>query len=342
MAKNKKSMIGFDPLAWLDEDSSSGDSGPADTGSADHDAQLDQAARKQSGTVKSEVSANESRKKTARKKPAGKKTASTAKQIQLLGQTLDETALLKGYQLAADKLDSIVEDFYTQLFSQHPEVRPLFAHSDLVVQGKKLQAAIQLLVDHLHQPEKLEQTLQDLGRRHQAYGALPEHYSLVVELLLASFKQQLGRRWTKAISAAWQTLLTSASTVMCTAYDDAHQDESEIMAVDTGSSEQQTTIESDESQTMRTESLLELQAIQDISQSAALKTELLALLDKKQTIQIDASRVERIDGTALQLLCALFVQAENNNVGLQWVEPSEALLQAAKYSGLTSLLNLPG
>lgn len=244
--------------------------------------------------------------------------------------------------MAADKLDSIVDDFYTQLFSQYPEVQPLFARSDLASQGKKLQAAIQLLVDYLHQPEKLEQTLQDLGRRHQAYGALPEHYPLVVELLLASFKQQLGRRWTRAISAAWQTLLTAASTVMCAAYDDAHQDESEITDADTGSSEQQTTIEPDESQTMRAESLLELQAIQDISQSAALKTELLALLDKQQTIQIDASRVERIDGTALQLLCALFVQAENNNVSLQWVEPSEALLQAAKYSGLTNLLNLPG
>jgi hemoglobin-like flavoprotein/ABC-type transporter Mla MlaB component len=342
MAKNKKSMIGFDPLAWLDEDSSSGDSVPADTGSADNDAQLDQTAQKQSGTVKSEVSGNDSRNKTARRKVAGKKTASTAKQIKLLGQTLDETALLKGYALAADKLDSIVDDFYTQLFSQYPEVQPLFARSDLASQGKKLQAAIQLLVDHLHQPEKLEQTLQDLGRRHQAYGALSEQYPLVVELLLASFKQQLGRRWTKAISAAWQTLLTAASTVMCAAYDDAHQDESEITAADTGSSEQQITIESDESQTMRAESLLELQAIQDISQSAALKTELLALLDKQQTIQIDASRVERIDGTALQLLCALFVQAETNNVSLQWVEPSEALLQAAKYSGLTNLLNLPG
>jgi hemoglobin-like flavoprotein/ABC-type transporter Mla MlaB component len=342
MARNKKSRIGFDPLAWLDEGSSNGEPVPAGTDAANNDAQVDQTAQKQSGPVKSTVAGKDSGNKTARKKTAGRKTASTVKQIQLLGQTLDETALLKGYQLAADKLDSIVEDFYTQLFSQHPEVQPLFAHSDQVVQGKKLREAIQLLLDHLHQPAKLEQTLQDLGRRHQAYGALPEHYPQVVELLLASFKQQLGRRWTRAINAAWQTLLNAASTVMCAAYDDAYQDETEIATEDTASSEQQTSIESDESQPMRAESLLELQAIQDISQSAALKAELLALLDKQQTIQIDASRVERIDGTALQLLCALFVEAENNNVSLQWVEPSQALLQAAKYSGLTSLLNLPG
>ena len=186
--------------------------------------------------------------------------------------------------------------------------------------------------------------MRDLGQRHQAYGALPEHYPLVVELLLASFKQQLGRRWTKAINSAWQTLLMAASAEMCDAYDDASVSEAvseaEVPTTDTLQLDEQTPIEPDESQTMSAESLLELQVTQDISQSAALKAEMLSLLDIRQPIQIDASRLERIDGSALQLLCALFVQAENNGVSLQWVEPSDALLQAAKYSGVTSLLNL--
>lgn len=328
MAKNKKSMIGFDPLAWLDDEASGDDAAQAESRRPE---------QKQDGVVEAPVASNKTvGKKPVSKKTAGKTSKAAAKQIELLGQKLDEAALLKGYELAADKLDSIVEDFYRQLFSLHPEVQPLFARSDLSAQGKKLQAAIQLLVDYLYQPEKLEQTLQDLGRRHQAYGALPEHYPLVVELLLASFKQKLGRRWTKAINTAWQSLLMAASTVMCAAY----EDETEIPDADTAPLEQQTTIEPDESQTMHAESLLELQAIQDISQSAALKTEMLSLLETQQTIQIDASRVERIDGSALQLLCALFVQADNTGVSLQWIEPSDALLQAAKYSGITALLNL--
>lgn len=333
MAKNKKSMIGFDPLAWLDEETAGGDDGQVET------RQVEQKQKSSPEAVS---------KKTLSKRSTGKTTArkagATVKQIELFGQKLDETALLKGYELAADNLDGIVEDFYGQLFSQYPEVQTLFARSDLSTQGKKLQAAIQLLVDHLHQPETLQQVLQDLGRRHQAYGALPEHYPLVVELLLASFKQQLGRRWSKAINTAWQTLLTAASAEMCNAYDDTSvsevASEAEVPAADAVHLEEQTPIEPDENQTMRAESLLELQATQDISQSAALKTEMLSLLDTRQTIQIDASRVERIDGSALQLLCALFVQAENNGVSLQWVEPSDALLQAAKYSGLTGLLNL--
>lgn len=325
MAKNKKSMIGFDPLAWLDDEASGNDAAPVESR---------QPEQNQNDAVETRIASN----KTVNRKTATKKTA--AKKIELLGQKLGETALLKGYELATDKLDSIVEDFYRQLFSRHPEVQPLFAHSDLSTQGKKLQAAIQLLVDNLYQPEKLEQTLRDLGRRHQVYGALPEHYPLVVELLLASFKQKLGRRWTKAINTAWQSLLTAMSTVMCAAYKDAHEAEIEISGADTAPLEQQTTIEADESQTMRAESLLELQAIQDISQSAALKTEMLTLLETQQTIQIDASRVERIDGSALQLLCALFVQADKTGLSLQWMKPSDAFLQSAKYSGLTGILNL--
>jgi|GEM_PF-972868 len=338
MAKNKKSMIGFDPLAWLDEESAGKDAAPIEsrqTEQARGGAVKTQAASKKAAGNKS------TSKKAASKKTAGRKAGATVKQIQLLGHKLDETALLKGHELAADKLDSIVETFYNQLFSQYPEVQPLFARSDLTAQGKKLQAAIQLLVDHLHQPQELEQSLRDLGRRHQSYGALPVHYPLVVELLLASFKQQLGRRWTRAINTAWQTLLTAASTVMCDAYEDAPvSEEVEASAADTVQSENLTCIEPDESQSMRAESLLELQVTQDISHSAALKAEMLSLLDSQQTIQIDASRVERIDGSALQLLCAMFLQAENNGVRLQWIEPSDALLQAAKYSGVTALLNL--
>lgn len=332
MAKNKKSMIGFDPLAWLDDEASDDNAVPAES------RQLEQ---KQDGAVEAPAAGKQIvSKKPVSKKTAGKTNRVAAKQIDFLGQKLDEAALLKGYELTADMLDSIVEDFYRQLFSQYPEVQPLFARSDLAAQGEKLQAAVQLLVDHLHQPEKLEQILQDLGRRHQAYGALPEHYPLVIELLLASFKQKLGRRWTKAINTAWHSLLAAASAVMCATYEDAHESEIEISGADTAPLEQQTTIEPDESHTMRAKSLLELQAIQDISQSAALKTQMLSLLENQQTIQIDASRVERIDGSALQLLCALFVQADNSGVSLQWIEPSDALLQSAKYSGVINLLNL--
>ncbi len=345
MAKNKKSMIGFDPLAWLDEETAASDYTPGDDAPLET-RQVEQKQKSSPDTAvsKKTLSKKSAGKKAADRKAAGGKVGTSVKQIELLGHKLDESALIKGYDLAVDKLDSIVEDFYSQLFSQYPEVQPLFARSDLSAQGKKLQAAIQLLVDHLHQPETLQQALQDLGRRHQAYGALPQHYPLVVELLLASFKQNLGRRWSKAINSAWQTLLAAASAEMCDAYDDTSvseaASEAEVPAADTVQLDEQTPIEPDESQTMRAESLLELQATQDISQSAALKAEMLSLLDSRQAIQIDASRVERIDGSALQLLCALFVQAENNGVSLQWIEPSDALLQAAKYSGVTSLLNL--
>jgi len=307
MARDKKSMIGFDPLAWLDDE---GDKNSAE---------------------ENKEPANSAKKKTVKKEK--KKVAEKSKPVivNVLGHSVDETALLKGYELATDVLNETVVDFYNELFAQYPEVKPLFENTTEKMQADKLASALKLLIDNLHNDDALQSVLSDMGERHQSYGALPDHYPVVAELLVASFKNKIGRSWTKAISAAWMELIVSAAEVMCAAYkDDVPETEPEVEPMDL----------STESEVETDHPVLQLNSIQDISKSQALKNEMMALINDNDEIDINAADVERIDGSALQLLCALFSYANQNNLIINWIDPSEALRDAAQILGMQEILEL--
>jgi len=292
MARDKKSMIGFDPLAWLDDGSSGKD-----------------ATEKKSGD-------DGKKSDNAKKKSSGKSSM-----IDVLGHSIDETALSKGYSLAESVIDEVVEDFYRELFDQYPGVKPLFKNTDDKSQAGKLSAALSLLMNNLHDEDALRTTLEDMGRRHQKYGALPEHYPVVAELLIASFKKKIGRSWTKAISAAWLSLLGAAAETMYSVY----VDKDDITEPD------------DEAEA---DNVIQLKSVQDISKSQTLKNDLIMLVNENDEIDIDGSLVERIDGSALQLICALFIYAKQNNLAIHWIDPSDALLNAAEVSGVSQILDL--
>lgn len=303
MAREKKSMIGVDPLAWLDkEKEQEQEPGGAEAESADHKA--DDTSRK----VKKQAK---------------------AKHVIVFGHSIDEVSLIKGYDLSLDKMIEVADVFYNDLFDSHPETSALFEASDKSSQSAKLTDAIKLLVENLHNEDALLNTLSQLGVRHQQYGVKPEYYPIVAEILVASFKKVIGRHWTKAVSKAWVELLTAASEIMCSAY------ESEDSMQETENIDAQTPdSEADEIAT------LHLHGVQDISKSQALKNEMLSMVNDHDQINIDASDVERIDGTALQLLCSLFIYAKEHNLIITWLNPSEQLLESAKISGVETILEL--
>jgi len=54
----------------------------------------------------------------------------------------------------------------------------------------------------------------ELGRRHDAYGARPEHYDLVGECLLGALERALGPAFDDALRQAWaEVYLIVASTM---------------------------------------------------------------------------------------------------------------------------------
>ncbi len=92
--------------------------------------------------------------------------------------------------------------FYAKLFELDPEIRHLFK-GDMVEQGKKLMAALGVVVSNLKQPEKIIGTIQDMGRRHGGYGVQAKHYDTVGQALLWTLEQGLGASFTPETRAAW-------------------------------------------------------------------------------------------------------------------------------------------
>ena len=77
-----------------------------------------------------------------------------------------------------------------------------------------------------------------------------------------------------------------------------------------------------------------------ISHSSELKDQLTKLLSAKKKIEIDASKVEKIDTSGLQLLTAFSIQANAQAIELEWRSPSEPFIAAAKLLDLTQYLGL--
>lgn len=103
--------------------------------------------------------------------------------------------------------------FYGRLFEIAPEVRPLFPE-DLKEQKKKLIGMLATAVTNLHQVDKIMTAVQDLGRRHVAYGVTAQQYEPVGAALLWTLEKGLGDEFTPPLKAAWtETYMTLAGVM---------------------------------------------------------------------------------------------------------------------------------
>ena len=95
------------------------------------------------------------------------------------------------------------QEFYPRLFEELPESRHLFS-VDPREQGQKLKSVITLIVTKLDKLENLEQEVQYLSKRHIGYRVKPEYFEVFGKVLIATFKQAMGSRFTPAHQEAWQ------------------------------------------------------------------------------------------------------------------------------------------
>jgi len=93
--------------------------------------------------------------------------------------------------------------FYARLFEAAPAAQPLFAHVDLKKQKAMLLGALVLLRKSLRDLVSIAPKLRDMGARHVAYGARPEHYAIVGAVLIASMAEVAGPRWQPEHARAW-------------------------------------------------------------------------------------------------------------------------------------------
>lgn len=116
-------------------------------------------------------------------------------------------------QLQAQKAE-FTNSFYSTLFADYPQVKPLFKSTDMDEQAQKLFASLVLVVNNLKKSDVLTNALEGLGTRHVKYGVLPEHYPLVGGTLIKSMATTLKDKWTPEYEQAWVDAYGAITEIM--------------------------------------------------------------------------------------------------------------------------------
>lgn len=110
--------------------------------------------------------------------------------------------------------DTAARLFYERLFALEPEIQLLFAHVDMREQRAKLLKALGAVVGSADRLHVLGPALEELGRRHAAYGVEDRHYEVVGAALLATLELGLGEAFTQPVREAWTAAYSGVATIM--------------------------------------------------------------------------------------------------------------------------------
>jgi hemoglobin-like flavoprotein len=111
------------------------------------------------------------------------------------------------------QLDALVASFYQRLFALHPELEQHF-RGEPAVHRQQFSAMLMVLVEELHASGKIDPLLERLGQRHRSYGALPRHYPMVGETLIATLREAHGADFSPALETAWRAAYDRLASVM--------------------------------------------------------------------------------------------------------------------------------
>lgn len=78
----------------------------------------------------------------------------------------------------------------------------------------------------------------------------------------------------------------------------------------------------------------------DISVVTERLAEFRDVLENQKEIELSAGELQRIDGAGIQILVALFRQAEQEQKEISWKDTSDSLLSAASLLGVSEELHL--
>lgn len=89
------------------------------------------------------------------------------------------------------------------------------------------------------------------------------------------------------------------------------------------------------------DSRLVLSSTLTINESSALKQQMLKLMTTPAPYEIDATAVERIDASAVQILVAFSLDCLEQGASFKWSGRSEVLDQTLELLGVSSLVESP-
>jgi hemoglobin-like flavoprotein len=127
---------------------------------------------------------------------------------------LEVETLEESFDLVAPQGDELIRKFYDDLFEVAPAVKPLFANVDMEGQRQALLNMLVVLRESLRDLDDIVPDLEELGARHAQYGAKPEHYPVVGEVLIGAMAEVGGDAWKPEYTAAWQEAYGVVQDVM--------------------------------------------------------------------------------------------------------------------------------
>ena len=128
----------------------------------------------------------------------------TPEQIRRVQENFEQIAPLAG---------NLATAFYQRLFQLDATLRPLF-NEDLSEQKTKLMMMLKFAVGTLDRMNVFEPSLEELGRKHVAYGVRDAHYDMVGTALVLTLRDMLGAALTEKLEAAWIAAYTLIAGTM--------------------------------------------------------------------------------------------------------------------------------
>ena len=125
--------------------------------------------------------------------------------------------LAESWNAAAGRREEIARTFYQVLFEGHPELRRLFARTDMTTQYEKFAKMVDEIVGLGREPRRFVRSAAQLGQRHAAYGVTRDHYGPAGVALIDVLARALGPAFTPAVREAWADGYLLMASIMCRA-----------------------------------------------------------------------------------------------------------------------------
>lgn len=126
-------------------------------------------------------------------------------EIAMLEESFAEVAAMR---------EQAAELFYERLFVHDPSLRSMFKNADMKEQGRKLMAALSLVITSLRKLDTVVPALETLAVRHLAYGVRDDHYMIVGKALIETLSLFFANRFTPEYRRIWTLAYETVAGVM--------------------------------------------------------------------------------------------------------------------------------
>lgn len=121
----------------------------------------------------------------------------------------DAQIIMATLQLVVERVDDPTPQVFRRLFTDHPELEPLFVRDDAgLVRGQMFQVTIESLLDFVSDRTYGANLIQIERVNHQGLGVEPEVFDTFYLTVLATFKDILGDDWTVEMERAWTKVVS--------------------------------------------------------------------------------------------------------------------------------------